>query len=163
MPKWADRAKAIINKGQTQFQKRSLDKTITEAKNVIQDIQFIVDSSELDCDKLALSEEGLRAIEGFYRDSVRSDKEISLGASNFERLMALALGQLLVEGELGEWHIYEGENHVSAPVVVRLKDGGHLDVFVFCSRLAEKHGVRGARSGETLSEFVRNTAKLSFD
>ena len=163
MPKWANRAKAAMNNSQNQFQKRSLDDTIAEARGAIEDIQFIVDSSECECEKLELGLNGLSSIESFYRESVRNGKKIALGKENLERLMALVLGQFLVENGSGNWALYEGENYVFNPVVVRLADGRHLDVFLFCCQLSDKAGVRGAGSGDALSNFCGNTERLSFE
>lgn len=163
MPKWADRSKAVIGKSQTQFQRRSLDETKSEARDVIEHIKFIVDSSDLDIESLQLDRDGLDAIESFYRDSVKNENEISLGVENFERLMSLALGQFLVNTGKGEWAVYEGESHVFDPIVIRLKDGSNLDVFVFCAQLAKKNGVDGASTGRALTSFIDNAESLSFE
>jgi hypothetical protein len=77
--------------------------------------------------------------------------------------MSLALGQFIVESGKGEWVVYDGKSHVFDPVVIRLQNGAHLDVFLFCSHLAKKNAIGGASSGRALVSFVDSAESLSFE
>lgn len=162
MPKWTDRAKKALNRTQQSFTAKSLQETIDEAKKVAGDIRFIMESSGASVDQgIDYDDESINVVEQFYRSAINQPSSIEFGIDNFERLLSLYLGQSLVEREAGEWVQYEGKHHVVFPVVVRLSDGQHVDVFLFCKSLHQKQ-VSGAQDGHALVRFIETANKMAF-
>lgn len=162
MPKWADRAKKALNRTQQSFAAKSLLETIDEAKTVAGDIRFIMEASGASVDQgIEYDDESLDFVEQFYRSAARQASSIEFGIDNFERLLSLYLGQALVERAAGKWVQYEGKYHVVFPVVVRLGDGRHVDVFLFCKSLHQKQ-VRGSQEGHALVKFLETANKTAF-
>jgi len=160
MPKWVDRAKKASNR--KQFTKKTLHETVEEAKNVNEQIQFIMESSGATVDQgIDYDDESINVVEQFYRYAAKQPVSIEFEIDNFERLLSLYLGQSLVEREAGEWVQYEGKYHVVFPVVVRLGDGQYVDVFLFCKSLHQKQ-VSGSQDGHALVKFIETANKMAF-
>lgn len=162
MPKWADRAKAAMaQQGTSQFKQASLDDTIKQVESIVDDIRFVMESSGSSVDPVELTAAGLDRVEAFYRAAIKDDS-IELGADNFERLMAVMLGQCIASSKGGKWVVYEGQHHVLDPVVVQLSDGKHADVFMFCKSLSQKSGVAGANRKQALTSYLENAERMAF-
>lgn len=160
MPKWVDRAKKALNR--KQFAEKTLHETVEEAKNVNEQIQFIMESSGASVDQgIDYDDESINVVEHFYRSAAKQPVSIEFGIDNFERLLSLYLGQSLVEREAGEWEQYKGKYHVVFPVVVRVSDGQHVDVFLFCKSLHQKQ-VSGSQDGHALVKFIETASKMAF-
>jgi hypothetical protein len=165
MPKWAERAKsAMARQGDRQFQRASLKETIKQGASIIDHIRFVMESSGAATDGVELSPTGLDRVEAFYRSAMKAggNESIELGSDNFERLMAVMLGQCIVGSKDAKWAVYEGQHHVLDPVVVQLNDGKHADVFMFCRSLSQKSGVAGANRGQALSSYLENAERMAF-
>lgn len=166
MPKWAERAKKIMgNKEGLSFGAKSLEDTVEQSKRIIDDIRFIMESSGFELQANNLSVELMAEVESFYRESSKSSngETIALGIDNFERLLAVLLGQWIAKEKGGEWIAYEGKNHVFDPVVVKLPSGKHLDVFLFCKQLSKKKGVPGVATGTSLISFASQAESMAFN
>jgi hypothetical protein len=79
-----------------------------------------------------------------------------------ERLLAIFLGQVLIEQQGGEWVFYRGKYHTVNPVVIKLPSGKHVDVFGFCHDLYLANRVDGARTGEALVRFAQSAEVVGF-
>lgn len=162
MPKWADRAKKASNRTQQSFGAKSLQETIDEAKTIACNIRFLMESSGVSVDQeIDYDDASMEVVEQFYRSVAKQPSSIEFGIDNFERLLSLYLGQSLVEREAGEWVQYEGKYHVVFPVVVRLGDGRHVDVFLFCKSLHQKQ-VSGSPDGHALIKFIETANRMAF-
>ncbi|HRK17449.1 MAG TPA: hypothetical protein PK970_00700 [Hyphomicrobiaceae bacterium] len=165
MPKWAERAKRVMSsKGRTTFAVKSLQETVEQSNRIVDDIRFIMDSSGRKLTSRELSVELLTEVETFYRESAKdpNDKVIVLGIENFERLLAVLLGQWIAKESGGKWVAYDGKHHVYDPVVVKLPNGKYLDVFLFCKHLCKKSGVPGASTGTSLTAFASQAQSMAF-
>ncbi len=162
MPRWADRAKKALNRTQQSFAAKSLQETIDEAKTVAGDIRCIMESSGASVDQgIDYDDQSVNVVEHFYRSAAKQPSSIEFGIDNFERLLSLYLGQSMVERKAGEWVQYEGKHHVVFPVVVRLGDGQHVDVFLFCKNLHQKQ-VSRSQDGHALVKFIETASKMAF-
>jgi len=165
MPKWAERAKKIMgDQGRSSFGSKSLEETVDQSNRIIDDIRFIMESSGRKLQASQLSVELLAEVEKFYRESAKDSngEVIALGIDNFERLLAVLLGQWIAKGSGGKWVAYEGKSHVFDPVVVKLPSGKHLDVFLFCKQLSKKSGVPGVSTGTSLIAFASQAESMAF-
>ena len=165
MPKWAERAKRVMRgRGGSTFAIKSLEETVEQSNRIVDDIRFIVDSSGRKLPSSELAVELLAEVEKFYRESAKdpNDKAILLGIDNFERLLAVLLGQWIAKESGGKWVAYDGKHHVFDPVVVKLPNGKHLDVFLFCKHLSRKSGVPGASNGTSLVAFAGQAQSMAF-
>lgn len=165
MPKWAKRAKAAMGKqGASHFQQASLDERIEQAERIVDDIRFVMESSGSSSNGIELTAAGLDRAEAFYRSAIKAggNNPIELGVDNFERLLAVMLGQCIVALKGGKWVVYEGPHHVLDPVVVQLSNGKHADVVMFCMSLSQKPGVAGANRGQALSSYLDNVERMAF-
>jgi hypothetical protein len=162
MPKWADKARKSLEGTQQSFVAKTLQETIDEAKTVAGDIQFIMESSGARSDQVIdYDDKSMNAVERFYRSAAKRSSPIGFGIDNIERLLSLYLGQSLVDRQAGEWVQYEGKHYVAFPIVVRLRDGRHVDVFLFCRSLHQKQ-VGGSLDGRALVNFTETAHKMSF-
>ncbi|MFN3149088.1 hypothetical protein [Bremerella sp.] len=161
MPKWVERAKKVSQRSQQNLAAASLQEVVDEARSVANDIQFIIESSGQGVvQSIGYDNESIEAVEKFYRLAAKQPSSIPFGIEDFERLLSLYLGQVLVERALGEWTTYQGKYHVYFPIVIRLSDGNHVDVFLFCQGLYRKQ-VRGSLDGRALIKFLEAPGKLA--
>ena len=162
MPKWTDRARKAMGQSQKDAINSIVEKTINEARTIATDIQFVVESSGVQCNNsLTYDDHSVTFVETFYRTRMKLSEPIEFGTENFERLLSLYLGQTLVERKQGQWITYEGKYHVVFPAVIKLNNGKHVDVFLFCTSLYSKL-VAGAREGNALLTFIENVDHFSF-
>ena len=164
MAKWVERAKAALAKQRgSRFQRASLEDTLRQTDTIVDDIRFVMQTSGSSIEGIALDRAGLDRVEAFYRTAIRAgDNVIELGVDNFERLMAVMLGQSLVTLKGARWIVYEGKYHVLDPIVVQLMDGKYADVFMFCKCLSQKSGVPGGNQGHALSSYLDNVDRMAF-
>jgi len=153
MSKWARRAKNLGEGAQASFAQKSLEETVKDAGGSARDIEFVMETSGRRLPApLLLDATGLSEIERFYFDVVADGgRLIEGGILQFERLMALFLGQTLVSAGKAEWALYEGASAVLFPVLPRLLDSReYLDVFWLCGEIG-----KSSRAGGTGGGFLR--------
>ncbi|MBN72588.1 MAG: hypothetical protein CME32_25320 [Gimesia sp.] len=167
MPKWVNRMKQLSQSSQQAFKNRFLMETAEEAKTVANDIRFIMNNSGIKVqEELGFDDESLMEVEKFYRSSLKKSLTVQqpptslFVAEDFERQLALYLGQALVERSGGEWAEYQGKYHVVNPLTIKLPSRKYVDVFLFCTKLHEK-SVKGSESGQALVCFIKDADRLS--
>ena len=161
MPKWADRARKASTRSRENWVARSFRETVVEATTVAKDIQFIMESSGASREHaIGYDDDSIAVVEKFYRSAAKQDAFES-GIENFERLLSLYVGQALIEHKAAAWARYEGTYHVACPIVIRLSDGRHVDVFLFCSCLHQKQ-VSGSQNGRALIRFIETIESVAF-
>ncbi|WP_145455561.1 hypothetical protein [Gimesia panareensis] len=150
---------------QQAFKNRSVQETAKEAKTVADDIRFIMENSGADVkEEIGFDDESIITVEQFYRSSLQPSVSQQPPASlfiveDFERLLSLYLGQVLVERAGGEWVQYQGKYHVVNPFCVKLPSQKFVDVFLFCTNLHQKQ-VDGSRNNQALLRFIENVDKF---
>lgn len=150
MAKWARRARKL-GLGRADFFQDELPRVKEEAARSADDLQFTFQSEGISLDAPpTFSEEGLCVVETLYRRNYRSLSD----PEQIERLLALLLGQVIVDRHGGSWVIYPGKFHVFSPVVVQLENESRfVEPFLFCTELFDFRG-DGARQCRSLARFV---------
>ena len=157
MPKWTRKAKSLGITAPTAFGS-SLAAVREEAARSNEDLRLALANEGISIEAIPpLTVESLDEIEALYRAHHETLRDVEL----IERLMALFLGQVVVERHGGEWVVYPGKYHTYSPFVVKLSSGDRfVDPFLFCGDL-KGNRVLGARSHRALSMFVRHRESRS--
>jgi len=164
MAKWKARARAAVERGDTQFLRRQLEETRREAAGAGRDLRLLLEESgrKLDSEP-APSIDSLNEVERHYRALARETRTTSDELVAIERLMALLLGETLIRIHGGAWDIYTGPFTTASPVVLRLDPSGkHFDVAMLARQLHEKRNLDGAAEGRALATSIEKAEALSF-
>jgi hypothetical protein len=159
---WKEKAKAAIQTTNSNVVEKQKIDIVGEAATVLDDIRFILDSAGIEVvNELDFTLDCLDEIER-YSQLVKENAPSML--AQYERLIALFLGQYLTEVENAKWVVYSGANHTISPFVIKLNTPNkHLDVFLFCNNFAKKaKNLKGGNRSQALRNFVSNKEKLSF-
>lgn len=143
-----------------------LEHTKTEAIASADAIRFLAESVGLDLkEAIGFTLDALDVVERVYFDFLSHEPEGDnlVNRGEFERQMGLFLGQVICVHWNAEWVIYDGNEIVSSPRVVRLPSGRFVDVFVLCKDLFRKKHLSGAREGKALRRFAERADQRSFD
>ena len=157
------RSREVGGRSRENLAQATLAEIASEAQSVADDLRFLLETAGASAlPPLSLDEEGLKLAEKAYRSlekSFRSTGDIS--SNQLERLLAIFLGQALIQSKGGEWAFYQGKYHTLNPVVVKLPSGRHLDVFGLSHNLYQNKFVDGASSGQALVRFLEKADMLS--
>jgi len=160
MPKWTRKAEQLGITRQS-FGNHALPSVVEESQRARDDLQFVIDHTSFE-GQLISGPEGLGIAERFCRDRMATDERtMSFPDDMVERLLALFVGHVFVETELGRWVAYPGKCHVFVPVVIELLNhpNHYIQPFLFCSQFRSKTGLRGAPTSTSLKWFYENPLK----
>jgi hypothetical protein len=152
---------ALQNKKQSAFQS-SLADIEAEASTILEDIKFLLVSSGIDVSEtFDLDLNGLEIAERYSKDIASENVQV---VEQYERLLAILLGQVIIVHYGGKWKVYDGENHTLLPTVIYVdKFNKYLDVFMFCKNFSKKsNGLKGGKKYQALRTYCEELDKRSF-
>lgn len=138
------------------------DNICSDASSIVEKFQVIF--SELSKNQLDFSVDSLQVIEDMYWNVVDETKECFCidSLDDLEYYLALYLGQTFIVNNNGNWVIYEGKNIVLKPIVIKLQNSMHIDVFAFCKDLNRKTMLLGYKQKKVLTSYYNMSLKGIF-
>lgn len=139
----------------------ALNDIVEESGRALNDLQFVIQHTDF-TGKLTADPQGLAIAEQFCRDTdAWNQRKDSFPDDTVHRLIALFLGHVFKQTQLGNWVVYGGKHHVFHPVVIQLESDPdkYVQPFLYCHDLRTNMNLRGARSGKSLTMLFNDPAK----